>query len=356
MSEPAERATEGGAEIGARGLLKRYRRVLQAGVLALVLVFLGAAVWRSWSGLSHYTWHVEWGLLVAAFALFVAQELSYGFIWRDILARMGSRLDPISAQRIYLGAEFVRYIPGNVWHVITRVLWAERRGVPKSTGFASMVLELATKLTSGALVFAVSLFFWQDTGGLFANLNVPRSAFIAAGALLIPLLLLGLYPPFLRGALNAGLRRLKREPVRFSLRYGDVLLVTLYWSLSWLVAGVGFYLLVRSIVTTPLPPAALLLCIGINAIIWDIGFLSFITPSGLGIRELAAAFLLVQSALVVGTAGATLAAVVAILARLLTTGSELVCIAVAHALPGPTPPASGVPDAAAVTSPSAPLS
>jgi glycosyltransferase 2 family protein len=317
---------------GLVGPLKRHKRIVQAAVLALIAVFLGASVARSWAQLTTYHWQVQWGLLAAAFALLVAQELSFAFIWRAILARMGSRLDVVASQRIYLGAELVRYIPGNVWHVITRVLWAERRGVPKATGFASMVVELATKITAAALVFALSLFFWPDTRAL--SLPIPRGALIAAGAVAVPLLLLGMQPRLLRAALNLALAKLGREPVAFSLRYGDVLAVTLGWAASWMLAGAGFYLLARALVATPLPPAALPIAIGIYAIGWDVGFLAFVTPSGLGFREVTLAFLLAQSGMVPAAAGAGLVAVIAILARLLSTAAELICIAAAYAAPG----------------------
>jgi len=335
---PATAGGSGGGGVLARALalFKRYKRLVQAVVLALIALFLGADVTRSWSKLAGQVISVQWGLLLAAFAVLVAQEVSYGFIWRGILGRMGSRLDAVSAQRIYLGAEFVRYIPGNVLHVITRVLWAEQRGVPKATGFASMVVELATKITSAALVFAVSLFFWRDSGAIAQA--VPSWALPAIGAVGVPLLLLGLHPRLLTWALNAGLRKLKRPPVEFALRYRDVLIVTLYWSLSWMLAGVGFYLLVRALTQAPLPAAAIIIAMGIYAIGWDVGFLTFVTPSGLGFREVVIAYLVAAALLgSVGAAAIAVGTVVAFAARLLSTGAELLCIAVAHAIPGARP-------------------
>ncbi|HZC05163.1 MAG TPA: lysylphosphatidylglycerol synthase domain-containing protein, partial [Ktedonobacterales bacterium] len=251
-------------------------------------------------------------------------------------------LDIVSSERIYLGAEFVRYIPGNVWHVITRVMWAEQRGVPKAIGFASMVVELATKIFSAALVFAVSLLFWPDVTTLTSQLNIPANVALIAGVVAIPLLLLGLHPRLLEASLNAGLRLLKRAPTRLTLRYRDLLLITLYWSLSWVVAGVGFYLLTRSIVSTPLPAALPALAIGIYALGWDVGFLSFITPSGIGFRELAIAALMVAAGVTAGPGGFAIAFVVAMVSRLLATGSELISIALAYLVSGgkmPTPPA-----------------
>jgi hypothetical protein len=194
-----------------------------------------------------------------------------------------------------------------------------------------MVVELATKISAAALVFAVSLLFWTDTSGLFSRL--PHDSPLVIGIVLIPLLLLGLQPRLLRGALNFGLRTLGRDPVRFDLRYRDVLLVTLYWALSWVIAGAGFYLLIRSVVTTPLPVgpvAGILISAGIYALGWDIGFVSFVTPSGIGFREAAIAVLVVAA----GFAPAALGIIIAFVARLFNTGAELLCIAAAHAIRG----------------------
>jgi len=159
----------------------------------------------------------------------------------------------------------------------------------------------------------------------------------------IPLLLLGLHPRLLEAALNLGLRLLKRAPTRLTLRYRDLLAITLYWSVSWVVAGIGFALLTRSIVSTPLPPALVALGIGIYALWWDIGFLSFITPSGIGFRELAIAALMVAAGVVVGPGADVIAFVVAMVSRLLSTGSELISISLAYLAFGgklPTPPAT----------------
>lgn len=317
-------------------LLKRYKRVVQVVVLALIAYGVGKLFVTSWSQIQRSSLHVEWWLLVAGLALLVAQELSFAFIWRGILLRMGYRLDVLSSQRIYLGAEFVRYIPGNVWHVITRVLWAEQRGVPKSTGFASMVVELATKITSAALVFALSLFFWSDLTSL--TVSIPREYFVLAGAVLVPLVLLGLHPRLLLGALNFALRKMGREPAAFNLRYRDILLITIYWGLSWILAGAGFYLVLRALLATGLPLSVLGLAIGIYALGWDAGFLAFITPSGLGFRELVIAYL-VAAAVLGGPTPANFAVglVVAFVVRMLSTGAEIISIAAAHAIPGGTP-------------------
>jgi uncharacterized membrane protein YbhN (UPF0104 family) len=263
--------------------------------------------------------------MLLAFAGFVLQEISYGLIWRAVLLRLGYRLDLRACLRIYLASEFVRYTPGNVWHVLMRIMWVGRYGVSRPVAFASMTVELITKLAAGALVFGLSLLFWGDIGVVRSLLY--GTPFIAGlGLVIILVLLIGLHPRILGGFLNLALRLLKRNPVVLTMRYSDILLVTLAWCGSWLVAGCAFYVLLLALFPK-VPLVALPICIGIYAIGWDIGFVSFITPSGIGFREGAIAGLL---ALSLPTLPLVWGSILAIVSRFVSTIAELVCVSVAY--------------------------
>lgn len=309
---------------------KIARRVLQIGVPLLILVFFLNQIKDDWGKLTAHAFQWNPWLLGLAFLGFVLQELSYGLIWQAVLRRLGHRLDLRVCLRIYLASEFVRYIPGNVWHVITRILWVGKYGVSRPIAFASMTVELITKLVAGAFVFALSLLFWQDLGTIdrgptVLGALVDGRLIVVAGVGIMLVLLAVLYPPVLNGLLNVALRLLKRTPVVLTVRYRDVLLVTLAWCASWLVAGTGFYVLLLALWPgTPL--VALPICIGIYAIAWDIGFVSFITPSGLGFRELAIAGLFAVAL----PLPAGLGLVVALLSRVVSTVAELVCVSIAY--------------------------
>ncbi|MBO0783740.1 MAG: flippase-like domain-containing protein, partial [Ktedonobacteraceae bacterium] len=248
----------------------------------------------------------------------------YGLIWRSVLMRLGVRLDLRSCLRVYLASEFVRYIPGNVWHVLTRILWVGKYGVSRPVAFASMVIELITKLAAAALVFAVSLLFWPDVGNV-AKLLHGAPIIPVLGVLVILALLVVLHPRVLSGMLNAVLRIFKREPVKLMLRYRDILVITLYWCVSWCIAGVAFFLLTLSI--WPAAPLIILpLCIGVYALVWDIGFVSVITPSGLGVREGAMVLIFgLAFALPAGLAG-----VLALASRVVSTLAEILCVGLAY--------------------------
>src|SRR6266566_1985154 len=225
-----------------RPALKKFaKRLLQIGLPLAILTGFLYQVRNDWSNLTAHTFQWNPWLLALAFASFLLQELSYGLIWQSILARLGSRLDLRTSLRIYLASEFVRYIPGNVWHVLTRILWVSKYGVSRPVAFTSMAIELITKLAAGLLVFSVSLLFWRDYGAIGSLLH--GSLVEILGVVSILALLIGLHPRVLHGVLNWLLRRFKREPVQLTLRYRDILFITLAWCASWFVAGCAFYVL-----------------------------------------------------------------------------------------------------------------
>lgn len=298
--------------------------ILKIGLPLVILVIFCIYVKRDWSQLTSYTFAWNPALLGLAFVGFLLQELSYGLIWRFVLARLGARIELRTSLRIYLASEFVRYIPGNVWHILTRVLWVSKYGVSRPVAFASMMVELITKLAAAVLVFAVSLLFWGDLGSIH-KLLYGTPIVLLLGSLTIVGLLIVLHPRVLSALLNIALRLLKRAPIVLSLRYVDILLVTVAWFASWCIAGGAFYILLFAL-WPHLSLIALPICIGIYAIVWDIGFVSFITPSGLGFREGAIVALFALALPLPGP----LAAIIAILSRVVSTLAELVCVSIAY--------------------------
>ena len=306
-------------------VIKIGKRILQIGLPIVILGFFLKFITEQWKQLVAHPFQWNPWLIALAFCGFMLQELSYGLIWQAVLARLGARLDLKTSLRIYLASEFVRYIPGNVWHVLARILWVGKYGVSRPIAFASMTVELITKLAAGAIIFGVSLLFWGLLGSV-STLLVGKTLVIALSIAILIALFVILHPRILGALLNMGLRLLKKEPITLTLRYSDILLVTVAWCVSWIVAGTAFYILTLALWPT-LPFAALPICIGIYAIAWDIGFVSFITPSGLGFREVTIGALF---ALSLSMLPLTLGSIIAVLSRVVSTFAELVCVSIAY--------------------------
>src|SRR5690348_16509798 len=190
-------------------LIKAGKLVVRFGLRVAILVYLCLYVQHNWRELASYEFPLNPWLVALALLGFLLQELSFGIIWRMVLARLGYRLDLATSLRIYLASEFVRYIPGNVWHVLTRILWVGKYGVPRPIAFASMTIELITKLAAGVLVFAISLLFWHDFGAVGSLLH--GTLVVVLGVTTILALFIVLHPRVLNGLLNLALRLLKRD-------------------------------------------------------------------------------------------------------------------------------------------------
>jgi uncharacterized membrane protein YbhN (UPF0104 family) len=157
----------------------------------------------------------------------------------------------------------------------------QKEGIPRGKASLSIAIELIASLTAGLLVFVVSLLFWSDVNGLANNM-----VFL----LFIPLGLVLLHPAIFKKAIRVVSRKMKVESKEMDVRYMDMLLFLFYQSILWTLYGLSMVLLVSSFYAVDFSLAPVM--IGIFSVSWVIGFLSFITPSGIGVREGVTAFLL----------------------------------------------------------------
>ena len=141
-------------------------------------------------------------------------------------------------------------------------------------------------------------------------------------ALVLPLFVLALTPPVLNWAIALALRATRRPPMPAPLSFGGILRVAGWAIISWLCYGVHVYLLARQLGAEG---GALLLlqCTGAFAAAFASGPLLLIVPAGAGVRE-AALLLLLGSTLT-----APVAAVIAVISRLLFIVGDLAWSAVA---------------------------
>jgi hypothetical protein len=128
---------------------------------------------------------------------------------------------------------------------------------------------------------------------------------------------------------------------------------TLLWGLAatgcgWVVLGASLWATVQAAVPEPQPltPATWARYTAMVALSYVAGFLAFMLPGGLGVREGVLERFLAPELAGQGVAQAAgVATVVVLVLRLLWTTAELVMAAAVHWLPGPTRVAAGEPEA-----------
>ncbi|MCI0638484.1 MAG: lysylphosphatidylglycerol synthase domain-containing protein [Gemmataceae bacterium] len=282
---------------------------------AVILVFVGRQFYRDLGRpeLADISFRPGW--LIACGVLYL---LALGFslaFWVRLLRYFGERPSAVAAVRAYYLGHFGKYVPGKAWALFLRGTLATpdvRFGVAVVTA----LYEVLTTMASGALVAAVVFLF-----------DPPQVSGLEWPPVLTGLLLLGLCGvPLLPAVFNFLTRRVaKRFDAVAALNLPPVGFVTLLEGLAltacgWGVLGLSVWTLLHGML--PQAPAwDLGLSLYLSAatgLAYVAGFLAFIMPSGVGVRE----FFLLRLLAYLGPEGLIAAAV--LLLRLVWTAAELV--------------------------------
>ena len=292
-----------------------WRRLWQGLALIAGIGFLLVLLRAQWAELRAYPWRVEgvW-LLVSLPPLALSWALEIA-LWCVCLRSLDGRLSFRQASLIWFLSNAVRYIPGNVWQFIGMATLAAEEDVPAEATLTSIVVHQALSATA-VVTLGAGYLAWTGRGETW-HLALP-------GAALAAIVAVGLRSRWVERGLNLGLRVLKRPPLRLTLTTPQLALMLAGYGGAWILAGLGFAALVRAL--TPAPWALTPHLTASFIIAYFIGYISLLTPSGLGVREGAMVWLLS------GFLAAPLPTIAALLGRVWLTASELIGVGLALAL------------------------
>lgn len=326
-------------------------RLLQLALLALV----GWGLYRALAGqLSQLTWAQlrrvgapAPGMLLLSTLMLLAAYLWHAMLWRRITADVGGGRTSLRASlHAYFVSSLGRYIPGKLWQLAGLAVLAGRAGLAPSRAVAASLFGQLGFLTTGLLFLGLSLpdLAARVNAGTLHGLNpILLASVLAVGAAVVIWLLAATrLGRSLHGWAERRLGRRMGQRVATTMAIADevapgrALLWAAGYALSWLLFGAAFVVFVRAF--APVPPAYVVATAGTVAASYLAGYLFFLTPAGLGMREAAMGLLLAQFL----TPGQ--AAVIAVLSRLWFTAGELLPLALIPLLPrgAAAPSASGV--------------
>lgn len=298
-------ATEA-AIVQASAPRRNLLRLLKGGFGLAVLLFWGILIQRQWNQLSAREWSLDFGLAVIALLAFCLYFLGLGAGWALLVKAMGYSPPLGGALGAWLLSMPTRYVPGNLWHIATRVRLAGSQQVPAEGVLASSAVEQVLTVLSAACLGLAWLPSWMGTGW--------------TGWTLAPLLagMLALQPPVLHFLLHLGSRLLGRPMPSFTLGYRRMASLFLWYGLVNAVNGIAFLLLAAAAAPSPQalwPSLASAYCLA-----YVIGYLGLLTPSGIGVREAALASMLSLHMPI------SLAITLSLLARLFSTAGEAAAV------------------------------
>ncbi len=309
---------------------KKPLRILKGCFALAVVVFWVLLIQRNWNALAATPWSLDAPWAIAALLAFVLYFLGQGAGWVMIARAMGYRIPLVGGTGVWLLSMPARYVPGNVWHIAARItLAAGLQMAPEGVVVSSAAEQLLMVLSAACLGLAwlpswagVTMAPWLPSWAAIGGAPwLPSWAGFGGAPWALAFLLAclaGLQPPVLRFLLRLGSRLLGRTMPALNLGYRQMIFLLILYSFVNLINGLAFALLAAAAAQSP--PALWPTFVSAYCLAYVVGYLSFLTPSGIGVREAALASMLGLYLPVPSAIALTL------LARLLSTAGEAAAV------------------------------
>ena len=253
---------------------RKYTKVVGILFVAAIIFYLGYKLYRSWNDIPFEQIRVNYYWAGISFFGLSASFICTIIGWQRILSSLNQRIGFKKSWWVVTGSYLAKYIPGHVWVIGGRMYLCKKEGISEKISGTGVILEMIAVLLAVLLVFSMSFPFLVSHGlpGWIWYLIIP-----------VPFAAVLFFSPILPKTLKWTADKVLKKELKLEMRKGDLLESLGLFILSSILQGISFFLLIKSVY--PLSYAYIPDIIGIYNGSWAIGFLSFIAPAGLGIRE-----------------------------------------------------------------------
>jgi uncharacterized membrane protein YbhN (UPF0104 family) len=246
---------------------------LQITALVVFLGFLAYALQGSWREAGPRLRDADLVDLALAFGLLAVYYLLFVVGWLWILRALHINVTYRVALQSEMVSMLAKYVPGGVWTPAARVMALRRYGITATpTVLGSIALEAGLSAIAGVLVFIVSLPTVDDS-------DAPLWPLVAFAAVLAFLL----HPRIFRSLSRRLLKRFGASELP-PIRHRTLVGLIAYYAVTWVFGGLTILFLIRA-VGGDVGYEAVPYLGGVGAVGAIVAVLSFIAPSGLGVRE-----------------------------------------------------------------------
>jgi glycosyltransferase 2 family protein len=246
---------------------------LQITALVVFLGFLAYALQGSWREAGPRLRDADLVDLALAFGLLAVYYLLFVVGWLWILRALHINVTYRVALQSEMVSMLAKYVPGGVWTPAARVMALRRYGITATpTVLGSIALEAGLSAIAGVLVFIASLPTVDDS-------DAPLWPLVAFAAVLAFLL----HPRIFRSLSRRLLKRFGASELP-PIRHRTLVGLIAYYAVTWVFGGLTILFLIRA-VGGDVGYEAVPYLGGVGAVGAIVAVLSFIAPSGLGVRE-----------------------------------------------------------------------
>ncbi len=308
--------------------MKTFRQYFGIFIAVTLLIFLIKPFVQTRTQLEGVTFQIQWRWFLPSFGLILLYRSAYIVPFAQFLRGIvPSQVSFRDVFTLFHLANITRYLPGRIWGIVRLLTLSERFGFSKTAVGVSLTLHVGIEAVLGGL-YAMSLVFSKqmrstaylvlERGTGHALLFALFGIVIATGALFLITKVSSKAQHFLKTLREIGSPLLQKHFLKqwFNIFQAHILL--------WFCQGLAFFLFVKSLASVQWKDIGVFSAC--YAFAWIVGFLSFLTPGGLGVREGLLGLLLANY---MATSQAT---IIALLCRVWMLSSEIILAGTAFLL------------------------
>jgi len=265
-----------------KSLIYNFAKYLIGWPLSLVaLYFIWQIIAPNSQDLISNLSNINYTLFTIGLISFLVFYTLRSYIWHRLLREKNHKIPFKQTSYLWAISEIKRYIPGKFWFILGRAVAFYDKGVAKKDTGKFLITELQIFAVSSLVVSLLSIPFLQDKPQFaFLNSNDLYSSLIILLVFLLAMLFI--YSPKLLQLLPQKLQKIL-NPLIPEFSPSSILFLLFISSIALVFFGLGNYFLIISLkfITPQLIPDI----VGFFTLSFFLGFLSFLTPAGLGIRE-----------------------------------------------------------------------
>jgi hypothetical protein len=300
--------------------VKRTRFVTWLGRASILVLLVIAAVVVAGNGaewleeISEQSWQPDPFLLILSSALLFLSLWLTPFGWLMMCRYSGCTAGSGEIRGVWFTSQLGRYIPGKIWLLAGRAGYLKSKGLSPAGAAAVPFFELLYTAAATGLIAAAVALFTPD----FIASGILRTAAVCSGGALLLLPLLGGGRRFLCRIRYGSDRQTNPAGVAIPDTALSIKVLGLF-TLLWIARGLSLYLWLSAM---GVPGRGIWACIAAAPLSWLAGYIVFLVPGGIGVREAAAVAMIAGP----GETGPILAAIIG--QRVLLSVMELTLAAV----------------------------
>jgi hypothetical protein len=261
-------------------LSTRAKQIATALIAVGVLFFFARAIRRNWSEIRAHHFRLDYPLIAVSFATVIAASLLATLAWQTTINALSERTRMTFSESVATvnTSSLTKYLPGKFWSYAVQMYWLSSRGFSKSLVLYVNLINLLISLTTGVILSLIFL--------LFSSSRLPHGAVSAALALLLLFDwgLIYFHTRAFKTIIALFKRFFKRDILYFDVSASLLVRLHAIHFLAQLLSGLGGFVLCFGI-GYGLEPKVLLLVMASLILSDAAGFVFFLVPGGIGIRE-----------------------------------------------------------------------